>query len=199
MACYLRQDFSLSESGLVSDYKLYIYSPIGNCTETYLCQYNYRHVEEYQAEIGTTYTDDSFAKVENDVFYAHLKYNTGCSFEENDDGYTVTDYRFNTVEGGNAVIPSTYNGKPVTTIGDHSFSGCGGLTSVTIPASITNIEGLPFTHSFDLTDIIFQGTKAQWNEITKREYWYTDSRNFIIHCTDGYLSRSGEEIEYPVA
>ena len=193
--CYLQHEFYVSERGLISDYSLDAHPTVGNCAETYLCQYNYTQVEEYQAEIGTTYTDDSYAKVEDDVFYARLKDKAGFEFKENDaGGYTVTDYRFNTVEGGNAIIPSTYNGKPVTTISRSAFSGCSGLTCVTIPTSITNIEGLPFTHSFDLTDIIFQGTKAQWNAISKNEYWYMDSRNFIIHCTDGDLSASGEEV-----
>jgi hypothetical protein len=34
-------------------------------------------------------------------------------------------------------IPSSYNGKPVTTIGEGAFSGCTSLTSVTIPDSVT--------------------------------------------------------------
>ena len=44
---------------------------------------------------------------------------------------------------GNVVIPEsvTYNGKPysVTSIGYYAFFGCSGLTSVTIPGSVTSI------------------------------------------------------------
>ena len=44
---------------------------------------------------------------------------------------------------GGVVIPETvaYNGKtyPVTSIGRYTFRGCSGLTSVTIPNSVTSI------------------------------------------------------------
>src|SRR5690349_18070863 len=42
---------------------------------------------------------------------------------------------------GNIVIASTYNGYPVTSIVSSpagAFEGCSGLTSVTIPSSVTN-------------------------------------------------------------
>ena len=40
---------------------------------------------------------------------------------------------------GAVTIPSMLGGKPVVRIGDHSFYECGGLTSVTIPDSVTSI------------------------------------------------------------
>ncbi len=52
---------------------------------------------------------------------------------------------------GSVVIPSsvTYNGTtyPVTSIGNSAFRGCSGLTSVSIPSSVTSIEGWAFNDS----------------------------------------------------
>src|SRR5947207_9688430 len=44
---------------------------------------------------------------------------------------------------GDIVIASTYNGYPVTSIGDNAFIGTG-LTSVTIPNSVTSIGQYAF-------------------------------------------------------
>ena len=45
---------------------------------------------------------------------------------------------------GDLVIPATINGYPVTSIGYVAFFGCSGLTSVTIPNSVTSIGWCPF-------------------------------------------------------
>ena len=78
--------------------------------------------------------------------------------------------------GGDFEIPSTYRGKPVTSIGSlafmnctsltsivipdsvtricyQAFDGCSGLTSVVIPDSVTTIEGRAFQNCTSLTSI----------------------------------------------
>ena len=51
------------------------------------------------------------------------------------------------------VIPSTYNAKTVTSIGEWAFYNCTGLTNITIPESVTTIENSAFYGCSGLTSI----------------------------------------------
>ena len=70
----------------------------------------------------------------------------GSSYFEYDNEYT-----------GSVVIPSvvTYNNAAycVTSIGNHAFRGCSGLTGVTIPYGVTSIEGYAFYDCSGLTSV----------------------------------------------
>ena len=52
------------------------------------------------------------------------------------------------------VIPSTYNGMTVTTIGDRAFENCTDLTSVVIPDTVTRIRRLAFKGCSGLTSMV---------------------------------------------
>ena len=65
------------------------------------------------------------------------------------DGYLVS--KCNTSASGSLTIPASYNGKPVTGIGDSAFSWCTSLTNVTIPDSVTSIGYLAFNNCQKLT------------------------------------------------
>ncbi len=52
-----------------------------------------------------------------------------------------------------AIIPSLYNGKFVTSIGDSAFGGCGALLSVTVPNGITYIGNYSFKDCASLMSI----------------------------------------------
>ena len=109
----------------------------------------------------------------------------------------------------NSVIPSDGS---VTIIGNYAFAGCSGLTSITIPNGVTNVGGCAFQNcssitsitipnsvtiingsAFEycraLTSIYFNGTKEQWNAITKRDDWNACTGEYIVYCTDGSVQK----------
>lgn len=65
--------------------------------------------------------------------------------------YEVSGYTGNQP---NVTIPSTYNSKPVTRIGDSAFSGCTILLSISLPDSITEIGEFAFFRCYYLTGIV---------------------------------------------
>ena len=69
------------------------------------------------------------------------------------EGNSVTVTKCDESYSGELVIPSSYKGKPVTTIGDSAFSECSSLTSVTIPDSVTSIGGEAFRGCSSLTSV----------------------------------------------
>ena len=78
----------------------------------------------------------------------------------------------------------------VTSIGGSAFRGCSGLTSITIPNSVTSIDNYTFYNCTGLTSITFNGTMAQWKAIDKSNNWNFNTGNYVVHCTDGDISKA---------
>ena len=136
----------------------------------------------------------------------------GIKFLLNDDeqGYSIVE--MSSCTDAEIIIPTEYKSKPVTgigswafsgctnltnitipnsvtSIGENAFSGCIGLTSVTIPDSVTDIGIGAFAGCTELTSITFNGTKAQWNAISKGDDWKNNvPSDCKVICTDGTIN-----------
>ena len=77
----------------------------------------------------------------------------------------------------------------VTTLNENVFGFCYSLNSLTLPNTITTIDAYVLQCSA-ITDITFEGKKAEWNSIsfTDNNYdyvWNFDCADITVHCTDG--------------
>ena len=59
---------------------------------------------------------------------------------------------------GALTIPAEINGIPVRTIGSNAFKNCSGLTSITIPSSVTSIGGNAFSGCSAIKDVVIPGS-----------------------------------------
>ena len=73
----------------------------------------------------------------------------------------------------------------ITCIEGSAFNGCKSLISMTIPNSVKSIGKRAFKGCAKLKEIVYEGTKTQWNEIEKRENWQESIER--IKCIDGII------------
>ena len=75
------------------------------------------------------------------------------TYEISADGKSYTIIGIGSILSTDIVIPSTYNGLPVTAIGDSVFYGCGTIKSITMPDSLTSIGWGAFSGCASLESI----------------------------------------------
>ena len=85
------------------------------------------------------------------AFVPSIVFADPLTYEVEEETVTVVDC--DESASGELVIPSSYQGKPVTSIGSSAFYSCGKLTSVTIPDSVTSIGKWPFSGCSSLTSV----------------------------------------------
>ena len=78
-------------------------------------------------------------------------------------------------------------------IGDRAFDGCSALESLTIPKTITEIGTFAFVNGPKLSEIAFEGDKAEWYAVVKKDPWNDFTEVFLVKCTDGKILYNREE------
>ena len=111
------------------------------------------------SSVETAYIGSGVEKIPNNAFY-------GCT------GLTSIN------------IPDS-----VTSIGQYAFASCSGLTSVTIGSGVTSIGEYAFSSCSGLTSINYNGTKVQWNALSKGLAWNNNTYNYTVCCTDGNIPK----------
>lgn len=81
----------------------------------------------------------------------------------------------------------------VTRIGDYAFAGCQQLKSAVIPASVTILGDYAFYYCRNLSSITYEGTKAQWNALSKGMGWNTEVKATEVVCSDGSVEFPKED------
>ncbi|MGN0768229.1 MAG: leucine-rich repeat domain-containing protein, partial [Christensenellales bacterium] len=130
---------------------------------------DYGYVAYYAKAV---YTDDYISKLS--TVNGYIIYTDGE--EKSLIAYTGTDTEL--------VLP-----EDITEINNYAFCDCSNLTSVIIPDSVTSIGDWAFYYCTGLTSVTYNGTKAQWNAISKGSSWNYNTGSYTIYCTDGTLSK----------
>ena len=112
--------------------------------------------------VGLLLSTSAFAHdFEVDGIYYNYLDNTAKTVEVTYEGNSYNSY--SNEYTGSVTIPSsvTYSGTTysVTSIGNSAFSGCSGLTEVTIPNSVTSIGDWAFVNCTGLTELIIEDGK----------------------------------------
>ena len=88
------------------------------------------------------------------IVYTASSGSTGLEYELNSDGKSYAVVGIGTCTDKELVIPSTYNGKPVTTIGYLAFATTDSFTSIIIPSSVTTIGYGAFWKCVELAYVV---------------------------------------------
>lgn len=90
--------------------------------------------------------------------------------------YVATNLRNVIVDQGCTALPT------------RAFYYCSGLTSITIPSSMKTIVDGAFYRCSSVTTLIYKGTVAQWNKVTKENNWNEGCNITTVQCSNGSVS-----------
>ena len=89
----------------------------------------------------------------------------------------------------------------VSTLEPWTFCNCNNLTSVTLPETLEVLYDVAFLNSNSLTDVYFEGTREQWENIEIPDYEYTIDELFegvTVHFTGSLIETQPEDYTGPI-
>ncbi len=125
----------------------------------------------------------------------YQKYSQGLAFTSNGNG-TCGVTGIGTCTDTDIVIPSTYMGSPVTSIGSSAFEDCKNLTSVEIPDGVTTIGRSAFYGCDNLDSVVIPNTvkgigyQAFYN-CNNLQYTVYENGKYLGSETNAYLCLIG--------
>ena len=108
-------------------------------------------------------------------------------FTTKNNSITIVKY---TGSGGKVTIPGTFNGLPVTTIGEKAFFQCTNLTSVILPASVKTVEDYAFGLCSKLKGVYFTssapdfGSSVFFKDDLLTVYYLRGTSGWVQQCGD---------------
>lgn len=88
----------------------------------------------------------------------------------------IGDYAFSCCSFESIVIPDS-----LTSVNDYAFSYCNDLKTVIIPDSVTKIGYSAFDECLLISNVLFKGSKSQWNSID-----FSDSNAYLVESVIHY-------------
>ena len=93
--------------------------------------------------------------------YTVVVASNGLKFTLNSDGKSYSVTGIGTCTDLDVIIPSTYNGLPVTSISNSAFRGCN-ITGITIPKSVTSIDIYAFNSCENLQSMVVENGNKEY-------------------------------------
>ena len=116
-----------------------------------------------------------------------ISYSEGLTYTLNSNGVSYSVTGIGTCTDTDVIIPATYEGLPVTAIGERAFSGCSSLTSITIPASVTSVNNFMFSGCISLSNITVAESNENYASI--EGVLYTKDETVLIQYPIGKTER----------
>jgi len=144
-------------------------------------------------------------------------FSEGLSYYLSEEGYVISG--MGSCTDTHLRIPSVIDGNNIAMIGASAFQDCYDITEVTIgdginvlgdfifkrtsinkitiPASVTSIGDYVFDGCGALTEIVYEGTVAEWEKVMKASSWIEGANEYCaVYCTDGIGSKDPSTFRY---